>query len=131
MLTSLSLRLLPERLAVARLDAADPVPAWAFAGDTLAVVSRDGHELSIICAEAHVPGDVTAWRDLRALEVEGPLDFETTGVMASLAVPLADVGVWILALATYDTDVVLVKASQLDEAIAALAAAGHRVSRLT
>lgn len=66
---------------------------------------------------------------MAALEVAGPLDFALTGVLAGLAVPLAEAGVSIFALATYDTDVLLVREAQLDAAIAALRAAGHDVSR--
>lgn len=66
---------------------------------------------------------------MAALEVAGPLDFALTGVLAGHAVPLAEAGVSIFALATYDTDVLLVREAQLDAAIAALRAAGHDVSR--
>lgn len=128
---TVDLDLLPERLAVARLGAADAVPTWAFTGDGLVSVTRRADELSVVCAEERVPAGVPAWRGLRALTVRGPLAFDLTGVMAALAVPLADAGVWILAIATYDTDVVLVKDEQLDDAVAALTAAGHRVSRVS
>ena len=64
----------------------------------------------------------------RAFEVEGPLDHAMTGVLASLATPLAEAGVPIFALATYDTDYVLVPAARVADAAAALEAAGHTVS---
>ena len=47
--------------------------------------------------------------------------------MASIAQPLADAGVWIFTLATYDTDIVLVPDAKLQTALAALRAAGHTV----
>jgi hypothetical protein len=59
--------------------------------------------------------------------VAGTLDFALTGVMAALAVPLAEAGISMLALATYDTDYVLVRGERLGDAVAALRAAGHRV----
>ena len=127
----LPLRLLPETLACARLDAASPAPPWAFAGDGLASITRRGRELSILCADEAMPADLDAWRGLRAFEVEGPLGYELVGVMSALAGPLADAGVWILALATYETDVLVVKGEQLEDAIVALEQAGHRVSRRT
>ena len=46
---------------------------------------------------------------------------ETTGV-------LADAGVSLLAVATFDTDYLLVQAGSLERAVAALTAAGHSVS---
>ncbi|HEY8584303.1 MAG TPA: ACT domain-containing protein [Capillimicrobium sp.] len=128
---ALTLQLLPDRLAVARLDAEHPVPAWAFGGPGFVSVTRRAGELSVTCAGDRVPEGVRCWRGLRALEVPGPLDFDLTGVLASLAAPLAEARVWIFALATYDTDVVLVKEAQLDDAVAALERAGHRVSRVS
>ena len=47
--------------------------------------------------------------------------------MARLAAPLARAGISILALATFDTDYLLVRETDLGRALAALRAAGHRV----
>ena len=126
---ALRLELLPGRLAVARLDEDAGPPAWAFAAPGLAAVVRRRGEVSVVCAEASVPAGAQAERGWRALEVAGPLEFALAGVLAGLAVPLAEAGVSIFALATYDTDVLLVREAQLDAAIAALRAAGHDVSR--
>jgi hypothetical protein len=125
----LDLRVLPTPLALVRLEPADEVPPWAApgpGGDLHAVV-RTARELSIVCPDAAVPGDVRAERGFRALEVAGPLDFALTGVLAALAVPLAHAGVAIFAVATYDTDYVLVRGERLADALGALRAAGHRV----
>ena len=62
----------------------------------------------------------------RVLAVRGPLAFELTGVLASLASPLAAAGVSIFALSTFDTDYLLVPGDRLETALAALEAAGHR-----
>jgi hypothetical protein len=50
-----------------------------------------------------------------------------TGVLTAIAVPLADAQVSMFAIATYDTDDVLVRAERLAAAVAALRAAGHTV----
>lgn len=63
----------------------------------------------------------------RCLEVGGPLPFELTGVLASLASPLAAAGVPIFAVSTFDTDYLLVPGEKLEAALAALGAAGHRL----
>ena len=64
----------------------------------------------------------------RALQVDGPLDFMLTGVLASLALPLADAGISIFAISSYDTDYVLVKQDKLAGAIDTLRKAGHGVT---
>ena len=48
-------------------------------------------------------------------------------MLASVAVPLAESEVGILAIATYDTDYVLVQESQLDLAARALRGRGHEI----
>jgi len=121
----MDLRLLSGAYTVCRLAGDDPLPAWfALDAPLAAAIRRDG-ELSLICDAAAVPAGVTAEGPWRALEVAGPLDFALTGVMAQVAVPLGEAGVSILPLATYDTDVVLVGADRLHDAIAALRAPGH------
>jgi hypothetical protein len=61
------------------------------------------------------------------LKCEGPLDYSLTGIIASLAEPLADAGVPIFPIATYDTDYILVKEQHLERAINALTGYGHAV----
>lgn len=125
-LNDLPLIILPDRLAVCRLPADAPFPEWARSGDLLALV-QTSDELSIICTERFVPPDVRAERGWRALQVQGPLEFAMVGVLASIAVPLARVGVSIFALSTFDTDYVLVKEDALDRAVSALTQAGFLV----
>ena len=122
---SLELRLLPETLAVCRLDAVDESPLRAAAG--LFCVTRTAEELSVVCPEEDAPAGAEATRGWRAFQVCGPLDHTATGVLASIATPLADAGVALFPLATFDTDYVLVREPDLDSAIDALTAAGHRV----
>jgi hypothetical protein len=121
----LELRTLDETFALARLPADAPVPEWVGGNDLLAVV-RTRNELSIVCRDETVPQKVTeVERGFRCLAVVGTLDFALTGVIASLAQPLADAGISIFGISTYDTDHILVRADRLEEAKAALRAAGH------
>jgi len=121
---SLTLERMRDRYAVARLDPEAEIPPWA-RSSTFACVTRTRHELSIVCDEAHVPADVTAQRGFCGLRVEGPLDFSETGILASLAGPLARAGISIFAVSTYDTDYLFVPAAQERETVEVLLAAGH------
>lgn len=123
-----ALRLLPGRFAVCRLEARAPLPAWVFHDDaTFWSLTRTPDEMSIVCDEDAVPPSAAhvepGWR---AFQVEGPIPFDETGVLASLATLLADAGIPLFALSTYDTDVVLVKERDLERAIEALRVR-HRV----
>lgn len=112
------------------MEAGAPIPAWAVRGEVFCVM-RAHDELSIVCAEDHVPSDkvagITAERGWRALRLHGPFPFGMTGILASVLNPLAAAGVGIFALSTYNTDYVLVKADQLGRALDALRGAGHTV----
>ncbi len=124
----MDLDLHPGALAVCRLGAADELPAWA-RGDAkpLHAIVRTGDELSITTADELVPEGVEAERGWRALAVRGPLDFGVTGVLSSLAVPLAAADVPIFVISTFDTDWLLVGEQHLGSAVDVLLDAGHRV----
>jgi len=117
---------MPGRWAVCRLDPQAAVPDWAFSGDFFSI-TRTTDELSIVCSEAGVPEGVLCERAWAGLKVEGPLDFSLTGVLASLTQPLAEAGISLFVLSTYNTDYLLVKARDLDRAVAVLAEAEHTV----
>lgn len=74
-----------------------------------------------------MPSSASAVRGLRCLGVRGPLAFSETGILESLARPLAAAGVSILALSTHDTDYVLVSQESVQSAVQALKNAGHVV----
>lgn len=84
-------------------------------------ITRTDEEVSIVCETAKAPENVTAREDgWRALKVRGPLEFGLVGILATISSALANAGVPLFALSTYDTDYVLVKAETLDIAVTAL-----------
>ena len=123
---SLNLTVLPGRFAVCRLEPGDEIPAWARAGP-FSSVTRTADELSVVAPEDAVPQDVRSERGWRCLKVDGVLDFALTGILVSLAAPLAAAGVPAFAVSTYDTDHLLVREADLPTALDALSARGHRV----
>lgn len=121
------LQLLPQRLAVTRRPPGDAVPDW-FPGHGLRHATWATDELSLLCEEADVPADEPhAELGWRAFKLQGPFDFALTGILLSVLQPLAAAGIGIFAVSTFDTDYVLVKAAQLDAALAALRGHGHQV----
>lgn len=122
----LTLSILRDRFAICRLEPKAPIPSWAVDAE-FSSITRTADELSIVCLERNVPAGVTFEPGWRAFKFEGPLDFALTGIVASVAEPLADAGVAIFPIATYETDYVLVKEQQLEAAIHALNSYGHAV----
>jgi hypothetical protein len=111
--------------AICRLAPEDPIPDWV--QGVFISITRTADELSIVCPLEYVPSNVLHSGDWRAFQVVGPLDFNLTGVMASLARPLAEAGVTIFAFSTYDTDYVFVRQRDLKRAVQGLAREGHNV----
>lgn len=125
---SLTLQLIPGEFAICRLARDEPVPAWADSG-VFSSVTRTADELSILCPAGPVPATVKHERGWRLLKLEGPFDFGAVGILASVLTPLAGARISSLAVATFDTDYLLVKEGTLDATLQALDAAGHTVRR--
>ena len=115
----LRIALLPESLAVCRLQPDSGLPDWALAG-AFCSATRTVDGLTVICRTDRVPADVHASRGWRALKIEGPLDLNLVGILVSVAAPLAQAGVAILPIGTYETDYILVRNEHLDTAVRAL-----------
>jgi hypothetical protein len=122
----LKLSLLPDVLAVCRLERGHEIPPWATQGGFFSL-SRTMEQLSVICASDSVPENVRASRGWRAIKIEGPLDLDLVGILVSVAVPLAHAGIGILPVGTFDTDYILVRDRQLAEALKALRTTGFNV----
>jgi hypothetical protein len=122
----LTLTVLPGRYAISKLDPKTEVPLWAGEGHFVSV-TRTSAELSIVCQEDKVPAGVSSVPGWRVLKCEGPLDWALTGIVSSLAEPLANAGVAIFPIATHDTEYLLIREPQLEYAIQALTAYGHAI----
>ncbi len=125
-MSGLTLYLLEDLYAVCRLEAGSPLLTGSLSGELYSVTATS-EEVSVVCPEGESPPEAKCERGWRCLKVSGPLDFSQTGVLASLAEPLAKAEIPIFVLSTYDTDYVLVKISHLDKAQAVLREAGHLV----
>lgn len=99
--------------------------------DELYGVVRTIDEVSVVCTEDSAPPDARQESGWRALSVQGPLAFDEIGVLAALSVPLAQAGISLFVVSTFDTDYILVRQRKLQPALAALRAAGHEIESLT
>jgi uncharacterized protein len=117
---------LDDLYAVVRLEPDADIPSWARIGHFWSVTRSDS-ELSVVCPQEQVPSDASAERGWCAFEVAGPLDFSLTGVVASLVTPLADEGIPLFVVSTFETDYLLVREHDLHRSVAALTSAGHSV----
>jgi len=127
---SLPLALLDERFAVCRMNPNERPPAWVLdlPGQIVALI-RTPSEMCILCDEADVPRSATAVeKGFRAFRLEGTIPHAVSGVLKQLTTPLADAGISVFSLFTYDTNYLLIKDADVGRAAAALEKAGFSVT---
>lgn len=91
-------------------------------------IGKTDTELSLVCATADTPANTTAREDgFRGFRIQGVLDFSLIGILSKISGVLAEQGIGIFAVSTYDTDYILVKKENLDRALQALAEAGFEI----
>ncbi|WP_026590705.1 ACT domain-containing protein [Bacillus sp. UNC437CL72CviS29] len=122
----MNLTILDTTFSVIKLPKTEEVPSWASKGELFSI-TRTNEELSIVCASSNVPDNVLkdVEHDWKCIKVEGMLDFGLTGILSSLANPLADNNISIFAISTFNTDYLLVKLHSVEKAKSALENAGH------
>lgn len=79
-------------------------------------------EISVICTVDQLPdnpkGEIEhGWSYFK---VAGQLDFSLTGILSSIAAPLAEAEISIFAISTFDTDYILIKTVDVENAKLAL-----------
>ena len=110
----MKLHLLPQTYAIAKTSQR---PKLEEHGSALLAIIFDGKTYTWVGPQESLPAGATAERDYRALEVEGPLSFEMTGVIAAISDVLANAGIPIFVISTYDTDYILLQAQHLHKTI--------------
>ncbi|CAG9614801.1 MULTISPECIES: ACT domain-containing protein [Bacillus] len=122
----MNLTILDTTFSVIKLPKTEEVPSWASKGELFSI-TRTNEELSIVCASSNVPDNILkdVEHDWKCIKVEGMLDFGLTGILSSLANPLADNNISIFAISTFNTDYLLVKLHSIEKAKSVLENAGH------
>lgn len=118
----------PESFCIHRLPRDRTIDLGRFAAAAWYSMTRTDDELSVVAPDDVDlgPGDRQAgWS---CLQIDQILDMATVGVLAGISKLLADANVSIFAVSTYNTDYILVKTTDLETAVRALAAAGHAVA---
>lgn len=121
-----TLRLLEQTFTVHRLapDAEIPKPALA---SLFCAIARTDEELSLVLPDSVMIESDRSEAGWACFKVQGPLEFGLVGVLAGISSALAEAGIAIFALSTFDTDYILVKREQARSAGEALTSAGYRV----
>lgn len=91
-------------------------------------LSLTDEEISLVCPTSHVPENTSAREDgWSMLRIEGQLDFSLIGILAKISAVLAENGIGIFAVSTYNTDYILTRTEQFGRAVSALREAGYNI----
>ena len=91
-------------------------------------IGKTDEEKSLVCITDEVPANVIQRDDgWKAFRIQGVLDFSLIGILAKIAAALADNGISIFAVSTYNTDYVLMKRENYQKALDVLQALGYMI----
>lgn len=91
-------------------------------------IGKTDEEKSLVCITDEVPANVIQQDDgWKAFRIQGVLNFSLIGILAKIAAALADNGISIFAVSTYNTDYVLMKKENYQKALDVLKALGYMI----
>lgn len=91
-------------------------------------IGKTDEEKSLVCITGDVPPNVILREDgWKGFRIQGVLDFSLIGILSEIAALLADSGISIFAISTYNTDYILVKEDNYQKALEVLMNAGYEV----
>ncbi|NLL80403.1 MAG: ACT domain-containing protein [Clostridiales bacterium] len=91
-------------------------------------VGKTDEELSMVCMTENAPEEFIEREDgWKAFRIQGVLDFSLIGILAKISTLMADNGIGIFAVSTYNTDYILTKAEKFQKALQVLAEAGYEI----
>lgn len=94
--------------------------------DEFTFIGKTEEENSLVCRTKNVPNNATHREDgWKAFRIDGELDFSLVGILASISTLLANKGIGIFAISTYNTDYILTK--DMDKAIYVLKNNGYKI----
>ena len=124
----LRLVLRPESFCIHRLPPGRKFSLDAFGAASWYSVTRTNDELSVIAPEGIDPGPGDRQPGWSCLQIADTLDFGMVGVIAGISRVLAEASISIFTVSTYNTDHVFVRTGDVESAVRALTATGHRVT---
>ncbi len=120
----MEIKRLPGEFAVCKLQSADSVDL----GREFTFLSVTDEEISLVCEITNLPGNAAAVeRGWNGLKICGVLDFGMVGVIAGISGLLAERGISLFAVSTFNTDYIFLKSENLHAAVGVLRDGGYTV----
>ncbi|WP_280646051.1 MULTISPECIES: ACT domain-containing protein [unclassified Dysgonomonas] len=113
----MELEILNKKFAVCKLQGTENINLK----DEYFFIGKTNEEISLVCEESSIPSDrIECEKGWKAFKIKGTLDFSLVGILAKIATLLAENNISIFAISTYNTDYILVKKENFQNAITAL-----------
>lgn len=91
-------------------------------------IGKTDDEISLVCLTGDTPDNTLAREDgWKAFRIQGILDFSMIGVLSRISTILAENGIGIFVVSTYNTDYIMVKKAHFESALELLQADGYSV----
>ena len=124
MLNNLKFRVLKGLYSVCRLNNDAEISDWINKSEFYLITQTDC-ELSIVCFQENIPSAVKFEKDWKIITIDGKLDFSLIGIISKISSLLAENGISIFVISTFDTDYFMVKQENFDKTIELLKAIGN------
>lgn len=125
-LRNMKLRIIDTEFTVCKVEDYSEIEL----GQPFVFTGATDEEKSLVCPTALVPSNTTEREDgWKAFRIEGVLDFSLIGILSKISTLLAENGIGIFAISTFNTDYVLTKTKDFERAIKALESAGYEIER--
>lgn len=110
--------------AICRLLNNEDIPSWCKIEDFVTITKTED-ELSLVLKSNQVPDNIKCEKGWNILKIVGPLDFSLIGILSKLSTILADNNIGIFVISTFDTDYILIKKENTNNAIRVLSEKGY------
>ena len=115
----LPITILPGSYTISRLPSGSAIPEWVDKNRFWSATDT-GEEMSIICSGEAVPEDYPHRCSMKIFKINSKLDFDLTGILNAITTPLAEKGIPVFTVSTFDTDYFLIQMERANDAVEAL-----------
>lgn len=122
------LTILKDIFGIYQFESISEVPEWLESPDFYSF-TKSLDEISIVCKQSVIklPDKGIADKNWKIIKVRGPLSLSLTGIIAEITGVLGKSKIPVFTISTYNTDYILVKEENLDEAITTLKNNGYKI----
>lgn len=121
-MTEMELKRIEEKFSVCKVKDVSGID-WQ---QEFCFVGKTDEEISVVCITEAAPANVIEREDgWKAFRIQGVLDFSLIGILSKISAILAENKIGIFVVSTYNTDYVLVKEENYNNALALLEKEGY------